>query len=59
MRVTNEPNGITLDAAAIDVWIRKWCEQNPTKPLAEAAMAFVWDQQPEAYKSWFARQQTR
>jgi hypothetical protein len=37
--VTNEPNGIKSDSAYIDVWIRKWCEQNPTKPLIEAASA--------------------
>src|SRR5262245_48844685 len=26
-----EENQIRDDEAAIDVWIRKWCEQNPTK----------------------------
>jgi hypothetical protein len=30
-------NDIQNDDAAIDVWIRKWCEQNPTKRLIEAA----------------------
>jgi hypothetical protein len=35
---------IRSDAAAIDVWMRKWCEQNPTKSVVEAAWAFVWDQ---------------
>jgi|EndMetStandDraft_2_1072991.scaffolds.fasta_scaffold20860_2 hypothetical protein len=39
-----EPIQIQDDGAAIDVWIRKWCEQNPTKGLVEAAAAFVWDQ---------------
>ena len=59
MWITHEPNGIKSDAAAIDVWIRKWCEQNPTKRLADAAWAFVWDQRQEYLQSYFARQQTR
>jgi hypothetical protein len=59
MWVTHEPNGIKSDAAAIDVWIRKWCEQNPTKSLGEAAVAFVWDQRKDYLEAWFARQQTR
>ena len=54
--VMNEPNGIESDNAAVDVWIRKWCEQNPTKLLAEAAEAFVWDQRKEYLQGWFARQ---
>ena len=45
--VLDEPNGIKTDNAAIDVWIRKWCEQNPTKTLVEAAYAFVWDQRKD------------
>ena len=45
--VTNEPNSIRGDQSAIDVWIRKWCEQNPTKTLVEAAYAFVWDQRKD------------
>src|SRR6516165_5675097 len=57
--VLNGPNGITNDVAAIDVWIRKWCEQNPTKPLVDAAWAFVWDQRQEYLQAWFARQRTR
>jgi|SRR5215813_2522779 len=32
------------DPAAIDVWMRKWCEQNPTKTVSEAAWAFTQDQ---------------
>jgi hypothetical protein len=32
---------VQTDAAAIDVWIRKWCEQNPTRTVAEAACAFT------------------
>jgi hypothetical protein len=54
--VTDEPNSIQSDGAAIDVWIRKWCEQNPTKTLAEAAWAFAWDQRKEYLEAWSARQ---
>jgi hypothetical protein len=35
---------ITADAAAIDVWIRGWCEQNPNGALVHAAAAFVREQ---------------
>jgi hypothetical protein len=35
---------ITADAAAIDVWVRKWCEQHPTQVLVRAAAAFVREQ---------------
>jgi hypothetical protein len=51
-----ERNDIQNDGAAIDVWTRKWCEQNPTKHLIEAASAFVWDQRKEYLLAWFARQ---
>jgi hypothetical protein len=54
--VLNAPNGIQIDNAAIDVWIRKWCEQNPTKSLFEAASAFVWDQRKDYLEAWSARQ---
>ena len=54
--VTTEPNGIQSDDAAIDVWIRRWCEQNPTKLLADAAWAFVWDQRREYLQEWMTRQ---
>jgi hypothetical protein len=54
--VTQEPNGIRDDNAAIDVWIRKWCEQNPTKPLIEAARQFVLDQRKEYLEGWYGRQ---
>jgi hypothetical protein len=54
--VLDEPNGIKSDGAAIDVWIRKWCEQNPTKELAEAAYRFAWDQRKEYLEAWSARQ---
>jgi len=57
--VMDEHNQLRIDFAAIDVWIRKWCEQNPTKSLFEAAWAFVWDQRKEYLQSYFARQQTR
>src|SRR5262245_13640870 len=30
-------NNIQTDAPAIDVWVRKWCEQNPTRTIADAA----------------------
>jgi len=35
---------INTDTAAIDVWFKRWCEQNPTKQLFEAAWAFIEDQ---------------
>jgi hypothetical protein len=54
--VADEPNQIRVDNAAIDVWIRKWCEQNPTKALVEAASAFVWDQRKDYLDAFFARQ---
>jgi hypothetical protein len=54
--VTNEPNGIKSDHAATDVWIRKWCEQNPTKRLIDAASAFIWDQRKDYLEAWGARQ---
>ena len=54
--VTNDRNSIQSDNAAIDVWIRKWCEQNPTKSLVEAASAFVWDQRKDYLEAWSARQ---
>jgi hypothetical protein len=57
--VTDEPNEFRVDSAAIDVWIRKWCEQNPTKHLVEAATEFVWDQRRDYLQPWFARQQAR
>ena len=54
--VLNEPNRIKTDGAAVDVWIRKWCEQNPTKTLVEAAFEFVLDQRKDYLEAWFARQ---
>ena len=54
--MTNDRNSIQSDNAAIDVWIRKWCEQNPTKTLVEAASAFVWDQRKDYLEAWSARQ---
>jgi len=35
---------ITADAAAVDVWIRQWCEQHPNSALVHAAAAFVSEQ---------------
>jgi len=52
----SEPNQIQGDNAAIDVWIRKWCEQNPTKQLIDAAWAFALDQRQEELQGWLARQ---
>jgi len=37
-------NNVRTDGAAIDGWMRKWCEQNPTKKVFEAAAAFVLEQ---------------
>jgi hypothetical protein len=54
--VMDERNQVRIDNSAIDVWIRKWCEQNPTKFLIEAASAFAWDQRREYLQSWFDRQ---
>ena len=54
--VLKHPNNIENDNAAIDVRMRKWCEQNPTKTLVEAASAFVWDQRKEYLEAWSARQ---
>jgi hypothetical protein len=54
--VMDEPNQIQTDEAAMDVWIRKWCERNPTKALIEAASAIVWDQRREYLQGYFARQ---
>jgi hypothetical protein len=54
--VADEPNEIRSDSPAIDVWLRKWCEQNPTKSLVQAASEFVWDQRKEYLQEWFARQ---
>jgi hypothetical protein len=41
MARTNTGSTITTDNAAIDVWVRRWCEQNPTKTVTEAANEFV------------------
>jgi len=57
--VIDQRNQLRIDNAAIDVWIRKWCEQNPTVFLGQAALAFVWDQRKDYLEAWFARQQTR
>jgi hypothetical protein len=54
--VLNQGNGIQTDDAALDVWIRKWCEKNPTKSLGEAAVAFILDQRGDYLKGWAARQ---
>ena len=54
--VIDERNQLRDDKAATDVWIRKWCEQNPTKPLVSAAAAFVSDQRKEYLQGWRARQ---
>ena len=57
--VMDGPNQLKVDDAAIDVWIRKWCEQNPTKPLFQAASEFVRDQRKDYLEALIARQQTK
>jgi hypothetical protein len=43
--VWSEPTmQITAGAAAIDDWIRKWCERHPTQVLVHAAAAFTREQ---------------
>ncbi len=55
--VMDGANQFQSDDAAIDVWIRKWCDQNPTtKTLIEAASAFIWDQRKDYLEAWSARQ---
>jgi hypothetical protein len=55
--VMDGANQFQSDDAAIDVWIRKWCDQNPTtKTLVEAASAFTWDQRKDYLEASFARQ---
>jgi hypothetical protein len=44
MNMTEPTMQITADAAAIDVWIRGWCEQHPNGALVHAAAAFVREQ---------------
>jgi len=44
------------DAAAVDVWIRRWCEQNPTKLFVEAANAFLMDQRPNSFQEFWKRE---
>ena len=55
----DERNEIRADGSAVDFWIRKWCQQNPTKRLIEAASAFAWDQRQEYLLSYFAKQSIR
>jgi hypothetical protein len=59
MWVLNDDNGIRGDNAAIDVWIRKWCEQNPTKPLFHAAEEFLRDQRKDYLDAWSASRRAR
>jgi len=35
---------IKTDPPAMDVWMRKWCERNPTKIVSEAAWTYIQDQ---------------
>jgi len=35
---------VKADHAATDVWMRRWCEQNPTKTVFEAVYEFVREQ---------------
>jgi len=41
---TGPDQNVKGDDASIDVWVRKWCEQNPTRSVIDAAIAFVRDQ---------------
>jgi hypothetical protein len=42
MARTDTGNSVNnADYAAIDVWVRRWCEQNPTKSVVEAVSEFV------------------
>ena len=31
---------IRVDMAALNLWLRKWCNDNPTKAVSQAAVAF-------------------
>jgi hypothetical protein len=52
----DEPMFAPADAAAVDVWIRRWCEQNPTKLFVEAANAFLMDQRPNSFQEFWKRE---
>jgi hypothetical protein len=34
-------NSVRADYATIDVWMKRWCEQNPTKSVLEGAIEYV------------------
>jgi hypothetical protein len=38
---TGTGNSVKADYATIDVWMRRWCEQNPTKGVLEGAVEYV------------------
>jgi hypothetical protein len=37
---SNTDDQIRIDLSALDLWLRKWCNDNPTKEFAQAAPAF-------------------
>jgi hypothetical protein len=39
--VHEEKQQIRTDMAAIDLWLRNWCNKHPTKPVFDAAIAFI------------------
>jgi hypothetical protein len=38
---TGKGNSVRADYATIDVWMKRWCEQNPTKSVLEGAIEYV------------------
>jgi hypothetical protein len=38
---TGTGNSVRTDFATIDVWMKRWCEQNPTKGVLEGAIEYV------------------
>ena len=38
---TGKGNSVRADYAIIDVWMKRWCEQNPTKSVLEGAIEYV------------------
>jgi hypothetical protein len=41
MARTGKGNSVRADYAIIDVWMKRWCEQNPTKSVLEGAIEYV------------------
>jgi hypothetical protein len=38
---TGKDNSVRADYVTIDVWMKRWCEQNPTKSVLEGAIEYV------------------